>query len=188
MEGIPRFSPDKVVAELRNLGITHVIYLTDFMTGVIVDRLIKSCPEITLISVCREGEALAIAAGLWMAGKKPIVVQQNSGFLESGDSVTGIAVELQAPILMLIGYRGFSHDRSIKKLDAPSIWIEPVLKAMDIPYHVLETDDDIPKIAELQHQAETSRRPTAILVAWESPLVQWPASPWEEKLLASQKQ
>lgn len=187
MEGMPRFSPEKVVAELKGLGITHIVYLTDFMTGLIVDRMIKSSPEVTLVSVSREGEALAIAAGLWMAGKKPIVVQQNSGFLESGDSVTGIAVELQAPILMLLGYRGFSYDRSVKKLDAPGRYIEPVLDAMEIPYHVLETDEDIPKITELQRQAEKLRRPTAILVAWQSPLVQWPASPWEKKLLASQK-
>lgn len=188
MVGLPRFSPEKVVTELKGLGITHVIYLTDFMTGLIVDRLIKSSPEITLVSVCREGEAQAIAAGLWMAGKKPLVVMQNSGFLESGDSVTGIAVELQAPILMLIGYRGFFYDRSVKKLDAPSIYIEPVLKAMDIPYHIIETDDDIPKITELQLQAEKLRKPVAALIAWESPLVPWPASQWEEKLMAAYTQ
>ena len=46
-----------------------------------------------------EGETFAIAQGLLMGGKKPVVCIQNTGFFESGDSIRGIWIDLKLPIL-----------------------------------------------------------------------------------------
>ena len=60
-----------------------------------------------LITVTREGEAFAIASGLWLGGARPLVVIQNTGLLESGDSIRGTAVRMAAPIPILITGRGY---------------------------------------------------------------------------------
>ena len=40
---------------------------------------LENDPEIDLITPCREGESVAIAAGLWTGGLKPLLVIQNTG-------------------------------------------------------------------------------------------------------------
>ena len=108
--GGPQLSGDKVAEELKKMGVTHVVYLADVMCSFLTNVLHKA-PEFTLVPVCREGEAVPVATGLWMAGKKPVVLHQNSGFLEAGDSVTQVGMDLKVPLLMLIGYRGYRRNR-----------------------------------------------------------------------------
>jgi sulfopyruvate decarboxylase TPP-binding subunit len=40
-------------------------------------------PTLDLVPVCREGEIMAIVAGLWVGGKRPIVLIQNTGIDEA---------------------------------------------------------------------------------------------------------
>ena len=41
-------------------------------------------PDFLIIPVCREGEAMAVAAGLWVGGAKPVILIQNTGLLNLG--------------------------------------------------------------------------------------------------------
>ncbi|MFW6174404.1 MAG: thiamine pyrophosphate-binding protein, partial [Chloroflexota bacterium] len=75
-----------VVDALHEHGITHAVWLPDSETN-FMHTLLQDDDSITLIPVCREGETMAIAAGLWVGGKKPVVMIQNTGMLESGDSI-----------------------------------------------------------------------------------------------------
>ena len=93
---------------LRTLSaarITHVIGLPDNTSAPLFDAL-QAHPSIRLVTVTREGEAFAIASGLWLGGKRPVVVIQNTGLLESGDALRGTAQRMGVPLLCLIGYRG----------------------------------------------------------------------------------
>ena len=46
-----------------------------------------------------------------MGGKKPVVLIQNTGMMESGDSIRGLALDINLPLVMLIGYRGWNAPR-----------------------------------------------------------------------------
>lgn len=53
-----------------------------------------------------EGEAVAYAAGSYLAGKKVAVMMQNSGFANALNVITSLTCIYQIPQLYLIGYRG----------------------------------------------------------------------------------
>ena len=72
-----------ILGEFHKCGITHAIALSDSCIKTIYDLLLHQ-NEITLIPVCREGEAIGIAHGLILGGKVPVILHQNSGFFESG--------------------------------------------------------------------------------------------------------
>jgi sulfopyruvate decarboxylase subunit alpha len=95
-------SPEAVIQEFKKNGITHVVYLPDSETNWMY-QLMEAEPSIDLVSVTREGETIAIAAGIIAGGKKPVVLIQNTGLFESGDSIRGIALDCALPVVMLIG-------------------------------------------------------------------------------------
>src|SRR3972149_12284559 len=90
----------RILDELKGCGVTHIVWLPDSEARFMYDA-IMSDPDLTLVPVCREGEAIAIAAGLRLGGKEPVVLHQNTGFFEAGDSVRGVALDLRVPLLLL---------------------------------------------------------------------------------------
>lgn len=154
----------RVVEELRSNAVTHVVWLVDTESKFMYEAL-TSDPDLTIVPICREGEAMAIALGLTIGGKKPIVIIQNTGFFESGDSVRGIVLDLKLPLVMMVGYRGFHRDQPIT--DSAATYLEPTLKAWDMPYHLIETDDDVPKISRAFQEAAEQQHAVAVLIGRE---------------------
>ena len=97
-----------VLAELKRNHATHVVGLPDNST-VKLFALLREERDIRLVSATREGEAFAIASGLWIGGKVPVVLVQNTGFFESGDSFRGTAMRMRVPLVCLITYRGYRN-------------------------------------------------------------------------------
>ena len=148
-----------ILGEFRKCGITHAIGLSDSCLKTVFDLLLQQ-HEITLVPVCREGEAIGIAHGLILGGKVPVVLHQSTGFLESGDSVRGIALDYGLPLLLLLGYRGRKHENR----DSAAIWIEPILDAWSIKHYLVETDADVGKISQAHKEAHETNKPVAILI------------------------
>ena len=121
------FTPEEIVAAFSELGITHVVWIPDTTTGQ-WDNALQAAPEIQLIQVCREGEAWALAAGLYLGGAKPIVVIQCTGFFESGDAMRNIVHDYKLPIYGLVGYRSYLNASSLPG-DTCLDFTEPVLNA-----------------------------------------------------------
>lgn len=121
--------------------------------------------DLTLIPVCREGEAIAIATGLMLGGKEPVVLHQNTGFFESGDSVRGLALDLRLPLLLLIGYRGWRRDTPIT--DSAAMFLEPILDTWGIKHYLVETDEDLERISISYKEAHETNKPVAILIGSE---------------------
>ena len=122
--------------------------------------------EIDVIIVTREGEAFSIASGLHVGGKQPVVLIQNTGFLESGDAIRGTAFNMEIPLVTIIGYRGhqtLSPDSRLH-VDSAATFLEPTLKAWGIPYNTIENDDDIGYIAQAFTKARETSLPAAVLV------------------------
>ena len=157
-------SAKKIVDELKKWNVTHVVGLPDNGTAGIYERQ-EADPDVDVITVTREGEAFAIATGLYVGGKQPVVVIQSTGFLESGDAIRGTAFGMQIPLVTLIGYRGYNTmDASSPRVDTAATFLEPTLKAWKFPYSKLETDDDVPYISEAFEKARGTSMPTAVLL------------------------
>ena len=169
----------RVLEELKKNKVTHVIGLPD-NSSMKLFELLSAAHEIQLVPVTREGEAFAIAAGLWIGGKVPVVLIQNTGFFESGDGFRGTIARLRVPLVCLITYRGYTkmtHWRSDEpgaepnaetlsraELDSAALITEATLAAWGLPFEFLHTDADIPKISDAFSRAGKSEWPFALLV------------------------
>ena len=156
--------PAAVVEELKKNNISHVVWLPDSETNFMY-QLLTNEPTLDLVPVCREGETMAIAAGLWVGGKRPIVLIQNTGIFESGDSIRGLGLDINQPLVMLVGYRGWSRHGITN--DSAARFIEHILHAWGINYYLIETDEDADRIGVAIQEAERTQKPVAVLVGTE---------------------
>ena len=120
----PALTPKAILDQLDANGVTHVVWLPDSETNFMYQQMVAK-PSPKLVPVCREGESIAIAAGLWVGGKKPLVLIQNSGMFESGDSIRALALDINMPLVMMIGYRGWTRHGVTP--DSAARFTEPIL-------------------------------------------------------------
>jgi sulfopyruvate decarboxylase subunit alpha len=154
-------SPETVLDQMKKHGVTHVVYLPDSETNFLY-LLLKADPTIRLVGVNREGHAPSIAAGLWLGGAKPLILIQNTGMLESGDSIRGWLMSLNVPIVLLVGYRGWT--RHGVTTDTVATYTERFLMAFGLNYYLVENDRDAERIDVAFEEAERTRRPVVVLV------------------------
>ena len=95
-----------LLAEIKKNGVTHVVGVPDNGSRALYEQLWAD-PDIQVVLVTREGEAFALASGLYVGGAKPLVLIQNTGFFEAGDAFRGTAFNMSIPLVMIIGYRGY---------------------------------------------------------------------------------
>jgi sulfopyruvate decarboxylase TPP-binding subunit len=154
------FTGPEVESTLAALDITHVIWLPDSGVGPWEEAFVDS-KSLRLVRVCREGEAWGIAAGLWIGGRRPIVVIQSTGLFESGDSLRHFVYDMGLPLYALIGYRSYLIADSP---DSAKRFAEPVLKAYAIDYEILRPDDGMAQLAEHYRRCQAASKAGAALV------------------------
>ena len=150
-----------VLAELKKHGVTHVLWLPDSETNWLY-TLMKAEPSLTLVPVSREGLAFSGAAGVHAGGGKPVILIQNTGMLEAGDSLRGWGLSLNIPVVMMVGYRGYT--RHGINTDTVADYTEPFLMAFGIKYFLVERDADAERISFAFEESRKKRRPVAVLV------------------------
>ena len=155
----------RILEELKRVGMTHIVNLPDNIARALLEAA-EEDPAVNTLSVCREGEAFALAAGLYVGGQQPVVVIQCTGFLEAGDAFRGTVWAMQVPVLLLIGYRGYGTLSQPRK-DSAAVFFEPTLRAWDLPYDFLHSDADLNKVSTLWQQAQERSRPVALLLTEE---------------------
>jgi phosphonopyruvate decarboxylase len=84
----------------------------DFYTGVpcsfltpIINRVIGDT-AIEYVGAASEGEAVAIAAGAWLAGRGTVVMCQNSGLGNAVNPLTSLNHPFRIPTLLIVTWRG----------------------------------------------------------------------------------
>ena len=153
-----------VAAALSQCGITHVIWIPDSTTGK-WNSALSSHPSLELVRVCREGEAFAIAAGLLIGGKRPIIQIQCTGLFEAGDSLRNFIHDMKLPLFCLIGLRNYTAYSQGKTRDTGPVFAESILKAWKIPYVILEEPAAAEDLADAYLQAAEEKRAGAAFLA-----------------------
>jgi sulfopyruvate decarboxylase subunit alpha len=151
---------DDFVKSLEDIGF-------DFFTGVPDSNLggiIATLMERRLYTpAVREDEAVAMAAGAYMAGKTPVVLMQNSGLGTSLNTLLSLNVIYQQPCLLIVSWRGFQGKDAPEHLIMGQTMTQ-LLDAVRIPHRTLseQTAGD-----DLKWTAETfmkQRIPLALLL------------------------
>ncbi|HZU38860.1 MAG TPA: hypothetical protein VFA18_23230, partial [Gemmataceae bacterium] len=115
--------------------------------------------------VCREGEAFAVAAGLYLGGRRPIVLIQCTGLFEAGDSLRNLVHDMKLPLFAVIGVRSYFLHRQGKTADTCPVFTEPILRAWQIPYVLLDERATAKDLAAAYRQAQAEKRAGAALLA-----------------------
>lgn len=147
---------DAGVRFLTALPETWLVYLL---------QLADEDPEMCLVEVAKEEEAVGIAAGAYFAGEPNILLMQNHGFMAAINGIVSLAQLYSVPLCMLIAYRGHIgepypwHTRG-------GIVTEPLLRALQIPYAVAGDPTKVGRqIREAHTLSLSSLSPVALLLA-----------------------
>ncbi|MEU4656338.1 phosphonopyruvate decarboxylase [Streptomyces sp. NPDC023723] len=97
--------PGKVVGILDRAGFGPFTGVPCSYLGPVISCLQQEMPDSYLISA-NEGEAVAMAAGAWLAGRRPVVILQNSGLGNAVNPLTSLCHTLRVPVLLLVTWRG----------------------------------------------------------------------------------
>jgi sulfopyruvate decarboxylase TPP-binding subunit len=152
-----------LVRILAECGVTHVVWLPDSEVGT-WENALSASRDVHLIRVCREGEAMAVAAGLLIGGKKPVVIIQCTGLFEAGDALRNVVHDLKLPLFLIVGVRSYLAYQRKATVDTCPVFTEPILKAWQIPYVWLNPDATASDIGTAYQRALTDNRAGAVLI------------------------
>ena len=153
-----------VAAVLKSCGVTHVVWIPDTELGT-WDTALSSTEGLTLLRVCREGEAFALAAGLYRGGKNPIVMLQCTGLFEAGDSLRNVLFDLKIPLFFVVGVRSYYAHQQGATTDTCPVFSEPILRAWQVPYVLLDQRNSADDLANAYRQTQAEKRAGAVLIA-----------------------
>ena len=156
------FSGQQVVDVLSGMGISHVVLLPDSTLGEWEEALFAT-PKLRVVRVCREGEAWGVAAGLYLGGASPVGKIQCTGLFESGDALRNTLYDYQLPLFAIIGYRSYLNREALPGDTCP-VFTEPVLKAWDVDYRLVDDPSKIDLIPQHYRTCRAAGKAGAVLI------------------------
>jgi sulfopyruvate decarboxylase subunit alpha len=132
-------------------------------------RVIDDESEILHVYTTREEEAVGIAAGAFLGGRKPAILMQNSGLGNSVNAIKSLLEFYRIPSAFILSHRGTEGESVAAQV--PMGQVTPSLLAcIGVEAHFIEMRADIPKITEILRPYRTNEQPVAILLTpslWE---------------------
>jgi sulfopyruvate decarboxylase subunit alpha len=145
----------KIISALPETWLVHLIRMAD------------DDPEVRLVRVAKEEEAIGISAGAHLAGVNSALLMQNHGFLAAINPIVSLALLYKIPLLMLISYRGHMGERDAWQTQGGMV-TEPLLRALGIPiWHLSAPHDAQRRIKDAQTLAHAALSPVAVLLTRE---------------------
>ena len=151
----------QILAGLKEAGINLVASVPDINMLQLIN-LLSEDKEITHVPVGREEEGIGVCAGAHLGGKRPAMLMQNGGLLNSCNGLTTTALQFGIPMLLLIYYAGDMGDNAFHMVGLAT---EPVLQGLGIKYTVMRDPAKVKQdIAGAAMAAVGSKRPVALLL------------------------
>ncbi|WP_027555954.1 phosphonopyruvate decarboxylase [Bradyrhizobium sp. Cp5.3] len=121
----------------------------DFFTGVPCSLLTplvnETCSrrDLSYVVATSEGEAVAIAAGAYLAGKKTVVMSQNSGLGNMINPLTSLNFPFRIPTLLIVTWRGRPGEPDEPQHELMGRITASMLALLEIPMSVLPSDENV---------------------------------------------
>lgn len=132
---------EATMSSLRQAGVSIACFLPESLMKELYVALMDA-EDIRTIPVTNEGEGAAICAGVYLSGKRAALVMENSGIRAAAEPLARLGLGARIPVVMIMSYRG--------DVGEPNWWavphgitMEPMLKALRIPYTIVRRIDDI---------------------------------------------
>lgn len=141
----------------------------DFFTGVpcsLVEDVIAVLEQgrrAPYVAAVREDAAVGLAAGAWLAGRRPCVLMQNSGLGTSLNALASLSLMYGLPALLVVTWRGHGGKDAPEHILTGAITLQ-LLDLLGIPYRVLSTGSAAADIAWAAEEMDRRMQPVAIVV------------------------
>ncbi len=164
----PTLSADQIIRAIKSAGIRFIVALPDRTTSEHLLKPMLKDPDFQVVQVCKEDEGVSICCGLYAAGHRSLLLMQHTGLLDSVNNMRGSAVEGKNPVCMMVGL--LQMEPGLKPTQSKRYGlriVEPVLDAMQIEHHLMQTDDDIEAIGPAIEKSYATETPVVLLVGTE---------------------
>lgn len=152
---------------LKDMGVDFFTGVPDSLLNNFCLYMVHNIPNGQHVMAANEGNAIAIAAGHYMAtGSVPVVYMQNSGIGNATNPLLSLTHDCVygIPMILVIGWRGDPaiNDHAQHKKQGE---LTPVLmKDMDIPYEILDDENTVvDKFAWAVKKAKEISSPVALI-------------------------
>ena len=136
-------------------------YLTPLINGVLSNR------ALAYVGAASEGEAVAIAAGAWLAGRRTVVMCQNSGLGNAVNPLTSLNAPFRIPTLLITTWRGRPGEPDEPQHEVMGRITQDLLSLMGLPHRPFpnQAADIAPALGEAARDMEASGLPFAFVMA-----------------------
>ena len=163
-----RLKAEDIIREIKRAGIRFIVALPDRVTSEHLLKPMLRDPELRVVQVCKEDEGISICSGLYCAGHRALLLIQYTGLLDSLNAMRGIAVEGRNPVCFMVGLLGKEPGVPPAQSKRYGVRVvEPVLDAMGVEHHLIESNADIGKIMPAVESAYGRLGPTVMLIGRE---------------------
>ena len=153
-------SATAIHAGLVAAGIEFCVYLPDSGTGALT-ALIETDPRFTTIVCAREDEGIAIAAGLFVAGKHAVVVMESSGLGYAGLILARCRLQ-RTPVFVLVSHGGVIGE-PFDYHQAPGIAARGIVDGLQLDSVVLRPGEAYAETIRLAFQTVESHRTSMVV-------------------------
>jgi sulfopyruvate decarboxylase subunit alpha len=154
-----------IIAELKRAGVEFVVAVPDIVTSDGLLWPLSRDGDITLVRICKEDEGIAICTGLAFAGRRAVLLIQQTGLLDSVNALRAVGVEYEQPVVMLVGLQGKEPDVAPRRSKKYGVAIvEPILDAMGVAHRWIEHASDESHIVPAIDRAYETSRPVCLLI------------------------
>ena len=154
-----------VCAGVHSSGCRDVVYVPDNPLSHVLRIFEEQFKDVRLTLATREEEAFGIAAGLYLGGRKPIVMLQSSGLGNSLNAITSLLIPYQIPTLMAISMRGDASEWNAAQVPMGRS-LPAILDALAIPYsHVTSAEEAESAVKIAADTAFGTRQLRAVVLA-----------------------
>jgi sulfopyruvate decarboxylase subunit beta len=161
----PGPSGDAIIAAIHAAGVRFVAAVPDIVTSERLLWPLSRDPRFRLIRLCKEDEGVSICTGLAFTGQRAVLLMQQTGLLDSLNSIRAIAVEYDQPVCMVVGLQGKEPHLLPSGSTRYGVRIvEPILDAMGIDHLNIEGPGDEAALAPAIERAYAQQRPVVALI------------------------
>lgn len=155
---------------IKKAEINFLSYVPETWTKEILKLLLED-RDIESVGATGEAEAMAIAAGASLAGKRPLVLMEGSGYSSGTHVLSRLGLMHHIGWLMMSSHAGGIGEVAYYHWDIRLVG-EPLLSALRIPYCVVQRVEDAETLVrEAQYTVEGQKVPVAVLlphhILWE---------------------
>jgi sulfopyruvate decarboxylase subunit alpha len=151
----------QIADELAACDVKLVASLPDnWLIGVI--DAIEQDRRFVHVPVNREESAIGLCSGAYMGAMGSAALMGASGFMTVIYAITKINYTYEIPLFLMLTLRGGVGDHH-KHHVSNSLYLRPVLEAINMPYQIIDAPGDIRSISRCYHHTRTFSRPMAVI-------------------------